>query len=147
MTRVLLLGSLLLTGLGALACQSYTTTLVESPRRVDEKVAVATLRSVASAQAAYSLSNGGAYGSFEQLVAAGHLDSRFSSGQPKLGGYVLTTTVTNSSGGVGSSYHCNADPDPAVNPSGRHFYISSASQELRVNPTKPATANDEAFQP
>ena len=148
MIRFLLVGSLFLTGLGALACQSYTTTLVESPGRVDERVATSTLLTVAQAQTAYSLSNSGDYGSFEQLVAGGHLDSRFSSSQPHLGGYILTMTVANrSSGGTVSSYHCNADPDPAVNPAGRHFYLGSASPEIRVNLTKPATANDEAFQP
>jgi hypothetical protein len=148
MIRFLLLGSLLLTGLGALACQSYTNTLVESPRRVDERVAISTLRSIAQAQIAYSLSNSGDYGSFEQLVAGGHLDSRFSSSQPHLGGYILTMTVANkSSGGAQSSYHCNADPDPAVSQAGPHFYLGSASPEIRVNSTKPATANDEAFRP
>ena len=144
MIRTLLLGSLFLAAIGALACQSYTTTLVESPGRVNEGVVVSTLRSIFSAQTAYSLSNSGAYGSFEQLVAGGHLDSRFSSSQPKVGGYILTMTV---SGGAESSYNCNADPDPAANQKGRHFYVGSASAEIRVKLTKPATANDEAFQP
>lgn len=148
MIRFLLIGFLFLAGLGALACQSYTTTLVESPGRLDERVAISTLRSIAQAQTAYSLSNSGDYARFEQLVAGGHLDSRFSSRQPKVGGYILTMTVANgSSGGAESSYHCNADPDPAVNPAGRHFYLGSASPEIRVNLTKPATASDEAFQP
>lgn len=146
MIRFFLLGCLFFTGLGALGCQSYTTTLVESPGRVDERVVTSTLRSIAQAQMAYSLSNSGDYGSFEQLVAGGHLDSRFSSNQPKLGGYILTMTVANrSSGRAESSYHCNADPDPAVNQAGRHFYLGSASPEIRVNLTKPATASDEAF--
>ncbi len=121
---------------------------MESPRRVDERVAVSTLRSIGQAQTAYSLTNSGDYGSFEQLVAGGHLDARFNSSKPKLDGYLLTLNVANrSSEAAQSSYHCNADPDPAVNPSGRHFYLGSDSPELRVNPTKPATANDEAFQP
>jgi hypothetical protein len=144
MIRTLLLGSLLLAGLGALACQGYTTTLVESPGRADELVAISTLRSIASAQTAYSLTSSGAYGSFQQLVDGGHLDSRFSSSQPKVGGYILTMNV---SGGVESSYYCNADPDPAANQKGRHFYIGSASPEIRVNMTKAATASDEIFRP
>jgi hypothetical protein len=148
MIRFLLLGFLSLTGLGALACGGYTDTLVESPRRVDERVAVSTLRSIGQAQTAYSLTNSGDYGSFEQLVAGGHLDARLNSSKPKLYGYLLTLNIANrSSGPAQSSYHSNADPDPAVNPAGRHFYLGSASPELRVNPTKPATANDEAFQP
>ena len=147
MIRTLLLGSLFLTSLGAVACQSYTTTLVESPGRIDERVAISTLRSIASAQTAYSVTNSGAYGSFEQLVAGGHLDSRFSSSHPKAGGYVLTMTVANSSSGGESSYYCNADPDAAANQTGRHFYLGSASLEIRANLTKPATANDAVYQP
>jgi hypothetical protein len=144
MIRTLLLGSLFLIGLGAVACQSYTTTLVESPGRVDEQVALSTLRTIASAQTMYSLSNSGAYGSFEQLVVAGHLDSRFSPSPPKVGGYILTMTV---SGGAESSYHCNADPDAAANRKGRHFYLGSAAPEIRANLTRVATANDEVVQP
>jgi hypothetical protein len=147
MIRTLLLGSLFLSGLGTLACQSYTNTLVESPGRVNEGVVVSTLRSVSSAQSAYSLGNSGAYGTFEQLVAGGHLDSRFSSSQPKVGGYILTMTISNASGGSDSSYQCNADPDPTANQKGRHFYLGSTSPEIHVNLTKPATASDEVFQP
>lgn len=141
-------GLLFLAACGSLACGSYTETLVDSPRRVDEKVATSTLRSVGQAQTAYSLTNSGDYGTFEQLVAGGHLDARFNSTKPKLYGYVLTMTVSNRLSGAGqSSYYCNADPDPAVNPAGRHFYLGSESPELHVNPTKPATASDAAFQP
>lgn len=147
MIRSVVAGFLFLAACGSFACGGYTNTLVESPGRVDERVATSTLRAIGSAQSAYSLATSGAYGSFEQLVAGGYLDSRFSSNQPKVGGYILTMTVANSSAGAGSSYHCNADPDPAVNAAGRHFYIGSASPEIRVNPTTPATVNDEAFQP
>lgn len=148
MVKFLVVGFLFLVGFGSIACQRYTETLVESPRRVDEGVAISTLRSIGQAQTAYSVTNSGDYGTFEQLVAGGNLDARFNSTKPKLYGYILTLTVANqSSGAAQSSYHCNADPDPAVNPAGRHFYLGSDSPELRVNPTKPATANDEAFQP
>ena len=147
MIRFLLLGSLFLTGLGALACQSYTTTLVESPGRADEQAVLSTLHTIASAQTVYSVANSGAYGSFEQLVADGLLDERFSTSPPKVGGFLLTMTVANSSGGAGSSYYCNADPDPTAIQKGRHFYLGSPSLEIRVNATKPATASDQLFQP
>jgi len=148
MVRLLIAGFLFLAGCGSIACQRYTDTLVESPRRVDEGVAISTLRSIASAQTAYSLTNSGDYGTFEELVAGGHLDPRFNSSKPRLYGYFLTMTVNNrSSGAAESSYQCNADPDPAANPAGKHFYLSSDSPELRVNPTQPATANDKPFQP
>ena len=146
MVRFLTTGFLLLAASFSLACSSYTETLVDSPRRVDEGVATSTLRSIGQAQTAYSLTNSGDYATFEQLVAGGHLDARFNSSQPKLYGYILTMTVSNRSGGQ-STYYCNADPDPAVNPAGRHFYLGSDSPELRVNATKPATASDAGYQP
>src|SRR5688500_2785612 len=139
---------LLLTLGGSFACQTYTDTLVESPRRVDERVAVSTLRSIGQAQTAFSLTNSGDYATFEQLVTGGHLDARFNSSKPRIYGYFLTMTVSNrSSGASESSYGCNADPDPAVNPAGRHFYLSSDSPELRVNPSAPASANDPSSHP
>ncbi|MFN2510334.1 MAG: hypothetical protein ABR568_02690 [Pyrinomonadaceae bacterium] len=149
MVRLLMAGFLFFAGCGSLACQKYTDTLVDSPRRVDEGVAISTLRSIGQAQTAYSLTNSGDYGTFEELVAGGHLDARFNSSKPKLYGYFLTMAVNNrsSSGAAQSSYHCNADPDPVANPSGRHFFLGSDSPQLHVNPTKPATSDDEAFQP
>jgi hypothetical protein len=148
MVRFLLTASLFLAGLGLPACQSYTTSLEQGPRRVDEKVAISTLRTIAQAQTAYSVSNSGDYGTFEQLAAGAYLDSRFNSSQPKIYGYILTMTVAaRSSGSSESSYHCNADPDPEVNPAGRHFYLGSTSTEILVNSTRPATANDETLQP
>ena len=148
MVRLSIAGFLFLVGCGSLACQKYTETLVDSPRRVDQGVAISTLRTIGQAQAAYSLTNSGDYGTFEELVAGGHLDARFNSSKPRLYGYFLTMTVNNrSSGAAESSYQCNADPDPAANPAGKHFYLSSDSPELRVNPTQPATANDKPFQP
>lgn len=148
MVRFLIAGFLFLACCASLSCQKYTETLVESPRRVDEGATISTLRSIGQAQIAYSVSNSGNYGSFEQLVAAGHLDARFNSSKPKRHGYFLTMTANNRSSGAGqSSYHCNADPDPVTNPAGRHFYLGSESPEIRVNPTKPASAEDDPFRP
>ena len=148
MDRFLMAGLLFLAASASLACGSYTETLVDSPRRVDERVATSTLRSIGQAQTAYSVSNSGDFATFEQLVAGGHLDARFKASKPKVDGYFLTMTVRNGSPGAGqSSYSCNADPDPAVNPAGRHFYLGSDSPELRVNATKTASASDAAFQP
>ena len=148
MVRLMVIGFLFLAGCGFVACQKYTETLVDSPRRVDDAVAISALRSIGQAQTAYSVSNSGDYGTFEQLVEGGHLDARFNSSKPKMGGYFLTMTVNNrSSGAAQTSYHCNADPDPAVNPAGRHFFLGSDSPQLYVNQTKPATADDEALKP
>lgn len=127
--------------------QTYTTSLEQGLNRPNETVAITTLRTIASAQTAYSVTNGGDYGTFEQLAAGDYLDKRFDSSAPKLSGYVLTMTVSPKSSGASESfYNCRADPDPANNP-GRHFYIDSTSRELHVNATQPASAKDEVLQP
>ena len=125
----------------------YTTTLERGLSGANETVAITTLRTIASAQTTYSVTNGGDYGTFEQLASGDYLDKRFDSSAPKISGYILTMTVSPKSSGASESfYNCRADPDPANNP-GRHFYIDSTSRELHVNATRPASANDELLQP
>ncbi|MGH9969103.1 MAG: hypothetical protein ACREBG_15050 [Pyrinomonadaceae bacterium] len=148
MVRLMVIASLSIAAFGAFGCQKYTTTLEQSPGRVDEGIAISTLRSIAAAQTAFSVSNSGDYGSFEQLAGGSYLDERFNSGQPKIYGFVFTMSVSpRSSATSEGSYQCNADPDKAVNAAGRHFYISSSSVGVHVNATGPATANDENLQP
>jgi len=138
----------LLACVALLSCQSYTTTLTQSPGRVDEAATISTLHSIAKAQIAYSVSNGGSYGTFEQLSEGGYLDSRFNSSKPVLYGYALTMTATpKSSDPAASSYSCSADPRSAPNAKGRHFYIDSNTPEVHANATQPATASDEIVQP
>jgi hypothetical protein len=138
----------LLACVASLSCQSYTTTLTQSPGRVNEVATISTLHSIARAQIAYSVSNSGNYGTFEQLSEGGYLDSRFNSSKPVLYGYTLTITATRNSSDPGAySYSCSADPKSAPNAKGRHFYIDSSSQEVHANATQPATVNDEIVQP
>ncbi len=130
---------------GSLYCKPYTSTLQKSSTQVDETSAISNLRTIAQAETAYSVSNSGAYGTFEQLVAGGYLDTRFSSTPPKLRGFVFTLKATKSAGE--SVYTCNADPDVTTINAGRHFYLDSSSPVIRVNLTRPATADDEVLQP
>ena len=60
----------------ALACQSYTTGMRQGVTKVDETAAISALHSISVAQRTYSVSNGGSYGTFEQLVQAGLLVDR-----------------------------------------------------------------------
>ena len=132
----------------SLSCQTYTTGLVQSSGRVDEIAAISTLRAIANAQTAYSISHTGDYGTFEQLVEGGYLDQRFNSSKPRLPGYFLTMTASPKSGSSAEgSYQCNADPDETANAAGRHFYLSSGSTAIHVNAKQPATENDQALQP
>ena len=122
----------------AFACQSYTRTLQQSVERADETAAIAALRTLSNAQRTYSVSNNGAYGTFEQLVQGGFLDSRFNSEKPKFKGYVLSMSVE-TKGGDGS-YSVNADPEPPQ--LGRHFYMDADSGLIHINATQPASASD-----
>ena len=104
------------------------------------------MRAITRAQAAYNISNPGDYGTFEQLTSGGYLDKRFNNSRPKYNGYVFTMTVSAKSGSREGSYGLNADPDPALKSSGRHFYIDSSSQEIHVNASQPASASDAKVQ-
>jgi hypothetical protein len=138
------LAILLLICFASLSCQSYTTGLQQSVTRADETAATGTLRTIATAQQTYALSNGNDYGSFQQLVGGGYLDARFNSDKPVIKDYVLSMEVGRES--EGSFFRCNADPaDTSVKP-GRHLYIDQ-STVLRANATQPATASDPVAQP
>lgn len=139
----LFFGLLMIACLASLSCQSYTTGLQQSSGRADENAALANLRAITQAQTAYNITNADGYGTFEQLAAGGYLDGRFNTSQPKFYGYVFTMTVSPKSGSSAASYSLNADPDPALKAAGRHFYISSDSNKIHVNPNQLASASDE----
>jgi hypothetical protein len=144
MLRATLLLCLLLAFLSALSCQSHTEVLNQGQDRAGETVAISTLQQVAKAQVAYSVSNEGNFGSFEQLTTGGYLDSRFNSSKPVIHGYALSMTTKDRSGVSEASFTCNADPVGGGNGSGRHFYIDSTSSQVRANAGAVASANDPA---
>lgn len=139
MHRHLMLALVFLLTCTAFACQSYTKGLQQSVERADETAAIGALRTVSVAQRTYSVSNEGKFGTFEQLVKGGFLDSRFNSDKPKFKGYVLAMSVTNGEGAEGS-YSVNADPEPPQQ--GRHLYMDSQSGLIHLNASRPAGAGD-----
>ena len=147
MKRFLLCSLLLTSCFAALNCQSYTTGLQQGSGRADEGAALANMRAITRAQAAYSITTASDYGTFEQLAAGGYLDGRFNNSKPKFYGYVFTMKVSPKSGSSEASYSLNADPDPALKSAGRHFYIDSNASEIHVNATQQASANDETVKP
>lgn len=147
MKRILFCSLLLTACFAVLSCQSYTTGLQQGSGRADEGAALANMRAITRAQAAYSITTANDYGTFEQLAAGGYLDGRFNNSKPKFYGYVFTMRVTPKSGSSEGSYSLNADPDPALKSAGRHFYIASSSPEIHVNATQPASASDETLKP
>jgi hypothetical protein len=128
------------------SCKKYSSGLEKSASRADETSAIATLRTIAQAEMTYSITNPGNYASFPQLVEAGLLDSRFNEPRPEYHGYVFTLDLNPSNLSPGS-YSCKADPAPTSPHGGRHFYVDALSQDIRVNPTQPATKDDELFRP
>ena len=147
MRLFLLFSFLLLICLATFGCREYSTGLQETSGRADETSAIATLRTLAQAQTTYSLSNSGHFATFEQLVEGGFLDSRFNHANPTLHGYTFTLQVKLPNDLIPGSYICNADPAPTSPQGGRHFYIDSNSQDIRMNATQPATSKDEIFRP
>jgi hypothetical protein len=138
---------LLLIFLAIVGCKEYSTGLQQSSSRADETSAIATLRTIAQAQTTYSISNSTHFANFEQLVEGGFLDPRFNHASPELHGYVFTMKVNPASDTTPSSYVCNADPGPTSPHGGRHFYIDSNSQDIRMNPRQPATSKDPILRP
>ncbi|SRR6266550_7208667 len=141
MIRILVIVGFLVACSLLLSCQTYTTGLQQSVARANETSAIAALKTISTAQQAYALSSGGAYGTFQQLCEGGYLDERFNSSTPQIKDYVLSMDVS------GNSYRLNADPARSGDQAGRHLYIDSTSPLIRVNPTQPATASDPLLQP
>lgn len=147
MKRMLLLSLILVASLAILNCQSYTTGLQQGSVRGDEGAVLAQVRAITRAQTAYSVTSANEYGTFEQLAAGGYLDGRFKTSGPKFYGYVFTMNITPKTTSSEGSYRLNADPDPELKGTGRHFYIDSSSSEIHVNATKQASAADEVVGP
>ena len=145
LTSSVLLALLLTASGGYAGCQTYTTGVKQSVSRANETSAIAVLRSVALAQQTYSVSNGGKYGTFQQLGDDGFLDQSINPTNPEVKEYSLTMEVNDKPGQ--EFYSCNANPKGAADMLGRHFYIDSTSRDLHVNPTQPATARDPTYQP
>jgi hypothetical protein len=141
MIRLLTALTLLIGVAFLLSCQSYSTGLQQSVARADETSAIAALKTISTAQQTYAITNGGSYGTFQQLCEGGYLDERFNSSTPEIKDYVLSMEVS------GNSYRLNADPVSSGEQAGRHLYLDSTSPLIRVNPTQPATAKDPLMQP
>ena len=141
MIRVLSIVCLLVVFALLLSCQTYTTGLQQSVARADETSAIAAIKTISTAQQTYAISNGGGYGTFQQLCEGGYLDERFNSTTPQIKDYVLSMDTS------ANFYRLNADPARSGDQAGRHLYMDSSSPLIRVNPTQPASAKDPLMQP
>jgi hypothetical protein len=137
--RTSIIALLLLVCTVFIGCQSYTTGLQKSAESANDPAAIVTLHSIATAQGSYAAANAGNYGTFQQLHEAGFLDSRFNSSKPEMAGYAFTM-LTQKTEGEPSRFSCNADP--LQDGTGRHFYMDSTANVIKVNPSQPATDAD-----
>jgi hypothetical protein len=128
----------------ATACKSYTKTLEDSVTAADETAALSAISTVNKAQQTYAVSKEGKFATFDELVSAGYLDSRFNAEKPKIRGYVLTMAVSGKSEGD-PGYTINADPEPQLK--GRHFYLDSTTNVMRVNNSQVAGPSDTPINP
>jgi prepilin-type N-terminal cleavage/methylation domain-containing protein len=103
---------------------------LRSRQSANESSAVSNVRTVNIAEANYSVSAGGNYGTVAELVAGGMLDSRFSS---SVSGYDFTITAS------GQDYTVVATPAAMNN--GRHGYYSIPDGVIRYQTATSATCS------
>jgi hypothetical protein len=115
--------------------------LPKSVTAADETSAIQGLRTIASAQTqAKAMRN--SYANFDALVQLGFLDERFAGSNPNIRGYRFSITANE------NQFAVNADPQPTANapaPGGRHFYLDSTDNVIRVNSSQSATRQDPAL--
>ena len=96
--------------------------LLRSRQAADEAAAVASLRTVNTAEITYLSSSGGNYGDITSLIAAGLLDDTFTGTKA---GYNYTVAA------VGSDY--TAEATPASSNTGRYGYYSHPDAVVRYS--------------
>ncbi len=115
-------------------------------RSANEAAAVKTLRTVAEQQMLYYNSHQrSSFGSFDEMLKEGLLDTRFAGTTPVVDGYVYTMRVIPKSTTQPPGWALNSDPQvtSGVGATGKnHFYLDSDSNTIHVNDSQPATVAD-----
>ena len=110
----------------------------------NEAWAISKLNTIATEERLY-LTEHGSYANFDQFVAEGALDKRFTGASPVVQGYVFTLIVTPKMGAASPAFSVNADPrqSEGFGATGRaHYYVDSTGTFIRFNKDRPATAAD-----
>src|SRR4051812_18382973 len=98
--------------------------LLRSRQAANESAAVASTRTITTAEVTYLSSSGGSYGTISQLVSSGLLDSGFNGTK---GGYLYSISTS------GTDYTITADPASTNN--GRYGYYSTPDGVVRYSTT------------
>jgi prepilin-type N-terminal cleavage/methylation domain-containing protein len=111
-------------------------------RKGNETAAIQTLGRIREAQAAYASTHRGDFGTFEQLLKDGSLDTRFTGDAPEISGYTYIMKVTPKAPGATSNFTVNANPTKPGDTGSRYFYIDPSINTVRSNEEKEASATD-----
>lgn len=104
--------------------------LLRSRQAANESGAVATLRTITTAEVTYLSSSGGVYGAKGDLITAGLIDSRFTG---DVGGYTYAITA------VSANYTVTATPNSTN--SGRYGYYSTPDGVVRYQTATSTTCS------
>ena len=105
-----------------MAATTAVPSMLRSRQAANESSAVASLRTIASAELTYATTSRGNYGSITALISAGLLDSRFAS---VVSGYQLGVIVS------GRSYTATATP--VSTDTGRYGYFATSDGVIRYS--------------
>jgi prepilin-type N-terminal cleavage/methylation domain-containing protein len=115
-------------------------------RSTNEAAAIKSLRTIAEQQMLYyNGHNRSTFGTFDEMLKDGLLDTRYSGTTPVVDGYVYTMKVIPRSTTQQASYAINTDPQQSegVSATGKnHFFLDANSNTIHVNNTQPASATD-----
>jgi prepilin-type N-terminal cleavage/methylation domain-containing protein len=115
-------------------------------KSANEAAAIKTLRTIAEQQMLYyNTHQRSTFGSFDEMLKEGLLDTRFSGTTPVVEGYVFQLKVIPKSTTNQAGYTVNADPQvtEGVGATGKnHFYLDSNSNTIHVNAAQPASLTD-----
>ena len=115
-------------------------------KSANEAAAIKTLRTIAEQQMLYyNAHQRSTFGTFDEMLKEGLLDTRFSGTTPVVEGYVFQMKVITKSTTQQAGYTVNADPQvtEGVGATGKnHFYLDSNSNTIHVNANQPASLTD-----
>ena len=115
-------------------------------RSANEAAAIKTLRTTAEQQMLYyNAHQRTTFGTFDEMLKEGLLDTRFSGTTPVVEGYIFQMKVIPKSTTSQAGYSVNADPQvtEGVGATGKnHYYLDSNTNTIHVNANQPASATD-----
>jgi type II secretory pathway pseudopilin PulG len=142
---VRVIASIVIAIIGILIAVSVTSWKA-AVRSTNEAAAIKTLTTIAEQQKLYyNFHQPSSFGTFDEMLKAGLMDTRFAGTTPIVDGYVYNMRVIPKSTTLPAGFFVNADPQVTAGfgATGKnHFYIDSNSNTIHVNSTQPATATD-----